>query len=237
MADLDRDTARALAGICRDCPEPALDGGLGAKCLAVAAAGRKRQRQERADAGVCIEAGCGARIEKALRHDGSAVLRRCKACARRKHKGRRDIRRGVTGTHAGVTGNGADPAFARVARTKVERAYDKLASGSERFIERTVFRTRGGQSRESMDADEDQMLQWVAEGVEGHARRRQRLRDEEPALGRQQRKEAGAIVGERIFSAAKCLLEIAARYNRESFALMAEWTRLMIDGEDDDDER
>ncbi len=225
MGSLSPRLAKKLAGKCMysGCDVLAKDGA--SYCESHHEQVKEKDREWRATrraghpAGRCLD--CGERC---------GGWRRCKTCRKKQAKRRR-----VDSNRNRVDSNGADPAFARVARTKVERAYDKLASGSERFIERTVFRSRGGQSRESMDADEDQMLQWIAEGVEGHARRRQRLRDEEPALGRQQRKEASAIVGERIFSAAKCLLEIAARYNRESFALMAEWTRLMVEGEDDDE--
>lgn len=221
MADgLDRDTARALAGICRDCPEPALNGELGAKCLAKAAGQRKRQRQGRADAGVCIEAGCGKRVEKVLREDGSAVLRRCAGCARKLNKGRRSIRRSVTGDCRSVTGGGADPSSSRVARTKVERAYAKLADGTERFIERVVFRSRGAQSKESQDVDGVADVEDAVELLAGHAERLRELRAVEGSLGRIARDEARAAVADRLLRATRLLAGEAARITPEGWRVV-----------------
>lgn len=100
---------KRIAGKClySGCADEALDGSdycapHDAHERGRAATRQLRRRQKLANAGLCIS-GCGRKIPKRRRPDGTAVCRRCKDC-RKAHAARERERTCVTGEPDGVTG-------------------------------------------------------------------------------------------------------------------------------------
>lgn len=143
----------------------------------------------------------------------------------------RKMRRGVPGERRGVPSKGEIPA-GRTARIKVEKAYDFLVDGTERTISRVVFRSRGGQSKSSMDADGVQDISDALRLLTGHGDRLRHLRVVEADLGRIHRAEAHAAVADPLVRALGLIAAEAARLSPDGWKLVR--TRLMaIGGEDE----
>lgn len=92
---------RLLAGVCTysGCTERALNGSAfcaphDAKERAWKSGSERRRRQKRADAGLCRD-GCGRKVGKRRRPDGTVQQRRCPACQKRRRRGVEHKRRGV----------------------------------------------------------------------------------------------------------------------------------------------
>lgn len=138
--------ARQLAGRCcyGACPDPALDGADYCGPHDAHEKGRDRtrhvrHRQRLADQGLCIVAGCGKKVGKRKRSDGTAMLRRCRGCAKADRDTKR-ARRRVTDDSRRVTVTSADPSS-----FKLEVGKD----GATRT--RKIFRAgQGGPSKEEI---------------------------------------------------------------------------------------
>lgn len=120
MSNLPTKIAKRIAGQClySGCHEKALDdsdycGPHDAHERGRAANRQRRHRQKLADAGLC-SAGCGRKVPRKRRPDGTVIPRRCRKCRKTHSERMREIReaRGkacVTGIARGVTGDtGAD---------------------------------------------------------------------------------------------------------------------------------
>jgi hypothetical protein len=114
-AALDLRIRKRIAGTCgySGCTVPAADGAdycapHDAHERGRDAAKKRRRRQRLADGGLCA-AGCGKKVGKQKRADGSAFHRECRACA----KAKAARRRAVPGDSQAVPGDGADPASER----------------------------------------------------------------------------------------------------------------------------
>ncbi len=205
---------RQLEGRCcyGACPAQAADGSdycaPHAETEAVRQAdNRKRQRQARADVARCIESGCGRKVDRVRRADGSAVLRRCGTCARAKNVGRRTIRRGVTDHGAGVTS-----AVATAATVKLEVGRD--GATRTRYCPRPG--QRGGPSKEEVRRARLRLvtdalrLVGVFQGAYDEATLAQI-----DALPRIQRAEAKALLASSLVRAARLLLLVAEEEDPE----------------------
>lgn len=228
--------AKQIAGRCcyGACPLDALDGSDHCPAHDAHERGRGSARQKRrrlrlAERGVCIVAGCGRKVGKRIR-SGRVVLRRCARCGKADREAKRKRRR-VTGSKRRVTVSGAALPPGRVARTKIERAYDQLADGRERTIERVVYRTRGGQTRESMDADGEADVTDALRLLTGHGDRLRRLREAEPVLGRVQRGEARALVADSLLRAVRLAASEAARLHPDGWKMVREGLLVVGQGE------
>jgi hypothetical protein len=234
---LSRKVVKRIKGECQHCAAQAVPGSdyceaHKAKAAEYGNGWARNRRQERADAGECIT-GCGVKVRRERREDGTWKLQRCEDCAELHSGAMRSLRemRGVETESCGVETKGKIPPV-RTARTKLERAYDKLVDGTERMIERTVYRSRGGQSKSSMDADGAQDISDALRLLTGHCDRLRHLRVVEADLGRIHRAEAHAAVADPLVRALGLIAAEAARLSPDGWKLVR--TRLMaIGGEDE----
>lgn len=208
---LDLHLRKRLRGTCRDCASPALeDSNYCDKHDAMARArSRKwinRQRSKRAELGRCAD-GCGRKVDRRRRQDGSIALTRCPKCKKKRQadqKERREKRRvdglgcGVDGSPDGKTGNWRPD-------------YDP-----DTGAEWQRYRGKGRRGRLTYEEQLDEDDRDLAE-VERLVRRgriaRQRLKD--PAirdLPMVQREEAKRLANEDICRASRMLDEQADKY-------------------------
>jgi hypothetical protein len=228
--NLPRKLVKRIKGECQHCTEPAVAGsdyceGHGERERAEDRSRHQERRQELADKGICIASGCGKKVAREEREDGTFKLKRCKACAK-EHRGAMkslyEIRSGVPSADSGVPSKPADPSHRRTARTKIERAYDRLSDGTERTIERVIYRSRGGQTVESMDADGAHDVQDALRLLAGHEGRLRYLRAIEDELGRIQRAEARSAVADPLLRAVGLIAAEAARLYPDGWRLVLE---------------
>lgn len=197
-----RKLSKRLAGECQHCKEPAIEGSDFCAVHDAHEKGQQRARKARhrlrlAEVGLCIVAGCGAKVGKRLRPDGRPVLRRCKSCGR-KHRDESRARRGVTDD--AVVYRAEEPAT-----TKLEVGKDGAT--------RTRYVPRAGQGAPSREETDRRLLRDLREGA-GHL---QRLvtrwpppRDEIAALPRIQRTEAWDQVAEPMVQAIRLTYGVVA---------------------------
>lgn len=204
--NLDPKLAKALLGECEKCSAPAH--GDSSLCLhhkGKAAARQRKRRQKLASAGLCRD-GCGRRVGKRKRPDGTLVPRRCKQCSLETVAKRRDRRRGNTSIDR-VTPPGADPAPRGHFKLEADARSDTWRP-SARYVGRD---RRGAPSKEDRHRGTVSLVgDAIAEATsarDGGLTELMTTRVVE--LGRIQKREAHAIVADRLLRAAR-MLEAAA---------------------------
>lgn len=196
---------------CLHCTDRALDGSdycgpHDAHERAQRAARQRRKRQKLADAGLCRD-GCGRKVGKRRRPDGSILPRRCPTCRRGHIKKLRDDRKKarVTSATPGVTSGTAD----RPGNWRPD--YDPV-TGAEWQRYRGKGK-RGRLSREQQIDEDLRDLRHAIEYLQEAQRRIERLKD--PAvldLPPIQREAAWRTAGEPIGSAQRQIDELAEKY-------------------------
>lgn len=108
---LDARIRKRLAGVCMDCTEKVADDSdycakHDAMARARASKAQRKERKRRAKLGLCRD-GCGRKVARRRKSDGSLMLTRCSACKKRhagKQSERRAKQRGINGSVCGVIG-------------------------------------------------------------------------------------------------------------------------------------
>lgn len=209
-AHLDRRTAKQLVGACcyGACQERALDGSdycapHDAHERGRDAAKKRRQRLERVKAGRCIT-GCGRKVGKRRVKRKWIAMRWCSTCARARAKAQREARKA---NRRVVPGASRDvPVDSKAPRTKLEVHPDGYVR-----VRTTGRGVRGQKSRAELDDD-------LRQDLDDSIRDAQAVRDEgiadlrAPAisdLGRVAKREAHALVADRLLRAARTLTSVA----------------------------
>lgn len=173
--------AKRIAGTCLHCSEPAMEDSdycapHDARERGMRANRQRRLRQRRADAGLCV-AGCGRKVAKRRRPDGSVQLRECRVCAKA-HRERSRRARVRNAEARAVTSS--RPGF----RLTVEASPDGVARA------RLRYHGKGSRGRMSNAVIDQQDLDEAIQSVERGARALALYHgDEGRALPRVQRDE------------------------------------------------
>lgn len=123
---------------------------------------KRRRRQRLAKAGLCVD-GCGKKIGKRGRADGSFVQRRCPACAKVRNEAAKKKRQGVPGGSKDVPGSTVETKAERVARRMKEWENSPQNAGR--------IRMRGGKRGAPSMKDRDfRYLAELERGVAGYRR-------------------------------------------------------------------
>lgn len=214
--NLPRKLVKRIKGECQHCAQPAVAGSdycetHGARAAEYDSAWKRTKRQARADAGECIT-GCGTRVKRAKRSDGTWKLQRCEDCAETLNAAKRDARamRSVENAGRSVETNTADPAPR--GRFKMEpRSVEDQARGwaaSTRYVGRS---RRGAPSKEDRWRD---TLALVTDAITEATATRDKampelLTERVVELGRVAKREAHALVADRLLRAARMLMAAA----------------------------
>jgi hypothetical protein len=206
---LDRKIAKAINGICEKCTQPAHKrSGLCLHHLGKAAARQRGHRQRLADKGLC-SAGCGIKVGKRRRDNGTIQPRECPTCAK-KHRARTAKARVRNEQRACVTSTSADPP---------SRGFWKMEHGSAESIARGWQKTARfvGRSRRGAPSKEDRWRDTIALVTDAIAEATatrdgampELLTERVTELGRVAKREAHALVADRLLRVAR-MLETAA---------------------------
>lgn len=195
--------AKRIAGKClySGCDDDAIDGSdhcapHDAHERGRDAAKKRRRRQRLADQGLCIIAGCGKKVAKRKRPDGTAKLRPCSGCAKDRRAAAKKKR--------------AVPAIARVVPSKEE------IWRADPGTEWVRYRGKGRRGRLTIEEQIDEDLRDLRNAMELLHEAHRRLEElkhrnviELPAI---QREEARRIAGEPIGVASRQLDELVEKY-------------------------
>ncbi len=164
----------------------------------------RRRRQRLADAGVCIVEGCGRKVPKRKRKNGTVQQRRCGGCGK-EHRAAMRVKShapGVAGMGAGVAGDPSDPLWRVDPGTTWKRFRGKGR--------------RGRLTREEQAAEDKRDAKFAIDAIKDFIGAIDIVMSEAvQALGRIQRDEAKRQAAQHLGSARRFLEDLEERYGAD----------------------